>query len=305
MRLFKNHRRVRVCEAVPFIYDFARRSRKSDNYKRTYRCMAKHLKGFEDSRGLKLTSNSFSESIAEDFVSYLTEKGLALNTVSGYFDKVCYMFRRMGRSGFDVDYSFECISVDMEEVMSVYITSDEIENIYMMKVTKSQEIIRDRFVANCLTGMRYSDFSKLTSSNIQGGMIVRKTQKTGEQVMVPMHRIVKEIIKKYDGFPPYINSSQNYNKSIKRICRKAGLTDRIMIERTKGGKVIRKTFKRYELVTSHTARRSFATNAYIAGIPTARIMLITGHTTEQSFFKYIRIGKRENAKMLAEHPFFQ
>lgn len=46
-------------------------------------------------------------------------------------------------------------------------------------------------------------------------------------------------------------------------------------------------------------------NMYLAGIPTAKIMLFTGHQTEDSFFKYIRIGKQENAKELAEHPFFK
>ena len=59
------------------------------------------------------------------------------------------------------------------------------------------------------------------------------------------------------------------------------------------------------LVISHTARRSGATNMYLAGIPTFRIMLLTGHTTEESFFKYIRIGKEENANVLSEYPFFK
>jgi len=77
-----------------------------------------------------------------------------------------------------------------------------------------------------------------------------------------------------------------------------------LYERTIGLKVVRKRMKKYELVSSHTARRSAATNMYLSGIPTARIMLLTGHTTEQSFFRYIRIEKEENANILAESIFF-
>ncbi|MDO9635196.1 MAG: tyrosine-type recombinase/integrase [Paludibacter sp.] len=60
-----------------------------------------------------------------------------------------------------------------------------------------------------------------------------------------------------------------------------------------------------ELVTSHTARRSFATNLYLAGIDTISIMLLTGHKTEKSFMVYIRITKEQNAYRVASHPFFK
>ena len=74
---------------------------------------------------------------------------------------------------------------------------------------------------------------------------------------------------------------------------------------TSGG--IRKeiTREKCDMVTSHTARRSFATNAYRAGIPSLSIMQITGHSTESSFMKYIRVSKEENAISLSKHSFFQ
>ena len=63
-------------------------------------------------------------------------------------------------------------------------------------------------------------------------------------------------------------------------------------------------YKKYELVSTHTARRSGATNMYIAVIPTLAIMKITGHKTEKAFLKYIKISEEENAEMLAKHCFF-
>jgi hypothetical protein len=121
-----------------------------------------------------------------------------------------------------------------------------------------------------------------------------------------MHPIIKEILKKYDGnFPQYNSSQQNFNKVIKNICKKTHINDEILWERTIGKKIVKKRIPRYKLVASHTARRSFATNAYLEGIPTARIMLMTGHKTESAFFGYIRINKTENAKILSEHAFFR
>jgi len=62
---------------------------------------------------------------------------------------------------------------------------------------------------------------------------------------------------------------------------------------------------KYELIGTHTARRSFATNAYLAGMPTLLIMSITGHTKIEMLMKYICVGNRELAEQAANHPFFQ
>jgi integrase len=73
---------------------------------------------------------------------------------------------------------------------------------------------------------------------------------------------------------------------------------------TKGGEVKKDIFKKYELITSHVARRSFATNLYLVDVPSITIMKITGHKTEKSFLRYIRITQEENANKLLNHPFF-
>ena len=76
------------------------------------------------------------------------------------------------------------------------------------------------------------------------------------------------------------------------------------MQRTKGTLTCAETKPKYDLVTSHTARRSFATNAYLAGLPPISIMKITGHKTESSFMKYIKISEKENAIQLKGHEFF-
>jgi integrase len=95
------------------------------------------------------------------------------------------------------------------------------------------------------------------------------------------------------------------NEYLKEIGKLAGLTETIKVSTTKGGFRFDESFEKWQLITTHTARRSAATNMYLAGIPTISIMKITGHHTEKAFLKYIRISQEDNALKLMEHPFFK
>jgi integrase len=107
------------------------------------------------------------------------------------------------------------------------------------------------------------------------------------------------ILKKYNGSIPKI-SGQKFNVYIKDVCKEAGINESILVRRS--GKHIR--YEKWELVSSHTARRTGLTNMYKAGIPTYRCMMISGHKTEQVFLTYLRITQEENAQYLKDNPFF-
>lgn len=294
-----------TCKICPYILTFAAKSHRDATYKRRYRNLEHHLEGYEKSIGTELTSENFNFQMMEGFESYLKDRGMRKNSIKSMFCNIHLIIKKIKNDGFSVDRSIDDYHVKGEDVTSVYLTMEEIKSVYEYNPRQhGSRVIKDLFVVGCLTGMRYSDYSRLTSQNIIGNLIVRKTQKTGATVSVPIHHIVKEIIDKYEGFPIYKDSPQNFNKCIKNICKHVGLNEKFLVEYTQGNKVIRKNMKKWELVGTHTARRSFATNAYISGIPTARIMLMTGHKTESAFFKYIRIEKKENAILLSNHPFF-
>ena len=99
-------------------------------------------------------------------------------------------------------------------------------------------------------------------------------------------------------------TAQRLNERIKEIGKLAGITDFVFLEEIKGGLKVKKTVSKYELIKTHTARRSSATNMYEAKIPTLDIMRITGHKTEREFLKYIRKTKEETAEMLSDHEYF-
>jgi integrase len=168
---------------------------------------------------------------------------------------------------------------------------------------------KDWIILGCYIGQRVSDLLKLTKKNfttIAGmEMISLKQQKTGKSVMIPIHSVVKTILDKNNGFP-YKISDQRFNEYVKDVCKLAGI-----IEPVKGGKMVtdkvsKKTrkqfavFPKWELVSSHICRRSFASN-YYGDIPTSILKDITAHSTEAQFLQYIGKSQTNSALQLAEY----
>jgi hypothetical protein len=95
------------------------------------------------------------------------------------------------------------------------------------------------------------------------------------------------------------------NEYLKKIGEMAGIDKNIQITKTKAGKRSKVVVPKYKLIKTHTCRKSFASNAFLAGVPTLSIMKITGHTTEAQFLKYVRVSEEENASNLINHSFFK
>jgi integrase len=160
--------------------------------------------------------------------------------------------------------------------------------------------VRDQFLVGCYTGLRFSDFSRLTADNIRDGFIEITQQKTGKPVVIPIHQVVSDIIAKYEGGLPEAISQQKTNDYLKDICKQVkSFREKASKTKTTGGMRTTVNYEKWEIVTTHTARRTFATNAYRQGIPTISIMAITGHKTERSFLKYIKVTSKEHAKIMA------
>ena len=98
-------------------------------------------------------------------------------------------------------------------------------------------------------------------------------------------------------------TDQYFNKLIKEVGKEVGFTDKmegdLMNPKTKRKE--RGVYEKWQLISSHTCRRSFATNLYLMNFPTLSIMKITGHTTEASFLKYIKVTPKEHAEKLLAH----
>ena len=175
-----------------------------------------------------------------------------------------------------------------------------------LSATPHLDRARDLFLVGCWTGLRFSDFSQIRPENItekeDGKYITIETQKTGELVEVPLHDTVLEIMEKYqnryaNSLPPSLRN-QPLNRYLKDIGKAVGFDSPETIIYTKGGIRVTQQLPKHELITTHTARRSFATNQFLLGIPSITIMAMTGHRTEKSFMKYIKVTKREQATIM-------
>ena len=205
----------------------------------------------------------------------------------------------------NVDYRDSDYKKPHEEVQTIYLTVSELERIYQIPLSEALNAVRNRFLIGAFTALRFSDSAKITQDSIRDGLIFDKSVKTGSNVVIPIARIVRDIMAEYpDGMPPSI-SNQKTNEGIKIIGKDAGINSSIIIRKTQGGKIVTTTYFKYQMITTHTARRSAATNMFLAGIPAISIMKITGHKTESSFMKYIRMSSEENAINIQDHAFFQ
>lgn len=292
---------------IPYIRLWIGSSKKEKQTKYRYYNLCSKLSEFEDSTRLKIYTDSFNDGVSEQFVFFLRNhpKKFLASTVAKFVSVLLTCLRHAQREGYKVNLSIEDITIRKETTDAVYLTQEELGRLNDMKLKKEAAAVRDRFLLGCYTAQRYSDYSRITKDDIIEGIIHIKQVKTGVVVKVPAAPIVYDILKRNGGEFPALSSQQAFNACIKRICRRAGISSTILIERTRGIKVEKKRYKKYQLVSSHTARRTGATLLYLTGEKVFRIMLITGHKTELAFLLYIRIEREENAKELMNNPFFK
>lgn len=192
-----------------------------------------------------------------------------------------------------------------EEADTIFLTTEELIKIHKANLSPAMEKIKDRFLIGAFTLLRFSDNTTITLDNIQDGLMYDKNKKTGANVVIPIHYIVKEILEKYpDGLPPAI-SNQKTNKALKIIGEMAGIDTLTIIHKTKGGKVHEIKCPKYKLITTHTARRSAACNMLLAGISKKIIMMLGGWKSDKSFNKYLRVSQLEVALSIKDHAYFQ
>ena len=211
----------------------------------------------------------------------------------------------------DLKYKDDWVPVKRQESEAIYLKPEELDTLYQLDLSKNEKLdrVRDLFLIGCYTGLRFSDFCKITPEKItklEGKPALKiKTQKTSIYVTVPLKSVVKEILEKHDYKSPKVISNQKMSDYLKELGKLAGLNDLVVMNSYEGGSRHELKYPKYELITTHTARRSFATNAYYAGLPARSIMSITGHKTEKEFRKYIKLDSDEHATLMMDHPFFE
>ncbi len=267
-------------------------------YERTYEL----LKDYAKAKRRRINFNDIDLDFYQDFMSYLTNLGLATNTIGKKIQTLKIFLNAATDAGVNQysHYKSHRFTTIKEDTESIHLNEDELVKLFKLDLrnNKRLEKVRDLFLIGAWTGLRFSDWDQVSPDNIEEGLLSVKQSKTGGKVWIPMHPMVEFILNKYDGQLPDVPTNQRVNDYIKEVAVLAKINTPFKKTITKGGKTITTTYKKHEVISSHTARRSFATNAYNAGVPSLTIMAITGHRTETSFLKYIKVTPKEHALKL-------
>jgi integrase len=272
-------------------------------YKTTY----KYLLEFQNENRVKIDFGNIDVNTLIDFRDYLTTvKEFSVNNIAKHIDNVRQFLRAATAAKIEIDIDTinpSMLRVARENAKSIYLNEKELELIYNIDLSHkpTHDRVRDLFAIGCNTGLRISDYNNIQPHNIKGDTLHIIQQKTGDPVYIPIHKIVSEIFAKYKGIAPPKISDQKLNKYIKDVCSMAGIVDKIEVQKTKAGERTKNVLHKWQLVTSHTARRSFASNLIKRGVPVHIIMAMTGHKKESVFLKYVKISPMEYGEMLREY----
>jgi integrase len=278
-----------------------------------FRTTKERLLAFQTFRKQKITFQSLDFTFYTEFVDFLTYDfvqlrkkevvcGLKLSSI-GMAIKFLRMFikdrvRRKLIPPIDMS-DFKILD---EEADAIYLSYEEVGKIYNLDLSEKPTLAlhRDMFVLGCLTGLRISDYSTLAGADYRNGLLYKKTNKKDTWVVIPLREEAKTVFSRtFATATPYISHAV-FNKYIKEIGKLAGITEAITFSYKKGNKDITLTKPKCEWITSHTCRRSFCTNEYLAGTDINLIMKISAHKTHKDFFRYIKVTQEEAARKVQE-----
>lgn len=266
-----------------------------------------HFKSFQKTKKRRYYLDEINQDLIDAFCRYLTmEFGLSYNSVGKYMKNMRTMLNYAKQKKL---ISFEAMSdmkikINRETTANIYLSYDEIKALVELTNFEAplQEVVRDLFVIGCLTGLRFSDYSTLNEARFENNYIFKTMRKTKCDGVLPIHPIVKQILNKYPGGLPQCPANQVFNKTLKAIGKQLPELDMDFQKVvTRKGKSDVMKYKKWELLQSHTARRSFCTNEYLNGTPTITIMAISGHKSEKTFMTYIKADALQHAKVLETH----
>ena len=294
--------------------------------------VTKHLlERYQRTKNQQIKILDINDKFKNDFESYCLKNNYALNTISKDIRTIKTVCNHAKHNGLTTSHQLDRIKTPQHKTEKIYLTFEElqkIENIDKRRLNDNYDNAKDWLIISCYTGQRISDFMRFEKTmiryekNKQGILkpFIEFTQvKTNKIMTVALHPKVIEILEKRNNDFPKPISDPKYNLYIKQVCRIAGLIDKIKgskltdlnsetttEKKTKNKDEVKQyrkevgMYKKWELVTSHIGRRSFATNFY-GTIPTTYLINVTGHSSEAMFLNYLGKSNKDLAMEITNY----
>lgn len=283
----------------------------SDAVVRSYKSRTRLMREFFEKKPHEF--DDLSVKLVMKFRKFLIDKDYSnnyCNVIIKDFKTIIFEATEEGHT-YNTSWQTKRFYVAAESVHAVYLSIEQLVRLYQFDFSDNERLdkVRDAFLIDCFTGLRFSDGVDLSKSNIitrqNQRVFAVNTKKGKSRAYIPIHPIVEMTLDKYDGHLPPKISDVKMNEYLKEVAKEVGFNEPIMISKTVGGKRQEKKYETWEKVSTHTARRSLATNLHLANVPPKSAMLVTGHSSVKQYMDYIKIDSEENAVLLSKSDFFQ
>ncbi|MCG2462396.1 site-specific integrase [Flavobacteriaceae bacterium F89] len=262
-----------------------------------YTTVTNFLEAFQNSTGYSVRFDTINIDFYEKFRDY---SFLERKTLNNYFGKLVSIIKTFMtwslERGYHENLTYKRFKKPQDDIEVIYLTIDELMKLYKHEFkSRRLEHVRDFYCLGCFTGLRFSDIKRLTTSNVFDNHLKLNIVKTRTiDQKIPLNKYSKSILDKYVDTiyePIPTISSQKFNEYIKDCCEMVGINTLTTITRYIGQERIDKTYPKFKLITSHTARKTFVTNSLVLGMKAMVVRNITGHKDEASFRRYVDIAE--------------
>lgn len=274
--------------------------------------LKKHLKGFETLTKIPLELDTITAKTMAKLQNYFFEdviiktdlkgnpvKGMNTQTTAKYLGNIKMFLNWAFENQYtkNIDYKNFKIKQQPKSIKAVLSDSD-LDKLRQFNSVEQQYYnnARDLLILSCLTGLRYSDYSRIKPEHLkQNGsdfsLLIRQ-KKTNDYVEIPVNIEALSIIESLFSGKIHPISNQKMNAYAKGLCKLCGIDEPFETTQYRGNMIVNKTTPKYELITTHTGRRTFATNLLLKGVPAEIVMEFTGHRDYESFSKYVNVPKK-------------
>ena len=291
-----------------FVEDCGRQNNWTDSTFEKFAAVKNHLTNFREG----LTFEFFNERGLNDYVGYLRDvKEMRNTTIGKQLSFLKWFLRWAFKKGVHQNNAYDSYKPKLKSTQKkiIFLTWDELNRLREFKIPSNKqalERVRDVFLFQCFTGLRYSDVFNLRRSDIKDDHIEVTTVKTSDSLIIELNNHSKAILDKYkdvafenDKVLPVI-TNQKMNDYLKELAELAGIDEPVRQTYYRGNERIDEVTPKYALLGTHAGRRTFICNALALGIPPQVVMKWTGHSDYKAMKPYIDIADDIKANAMSK-----